>query len=74
MALKIDISQVAEAMHSLAEAVREVRVRISIDDMLELSRRAAAGRTGSSVVPQLCQFMTLSILLRMCRHAGRPVV
>ena len=51
MALKIDISQVAVAMHALAEAVREVHVRLSIDDMLHLSQAAAAGRTGSSVVP-----------------------
>ena len=49
MALKIDISQVAAAMHALAEAVREVHVRLSIDDMLVLSEKAAAGRTGSSV-------------------------
>ena len=49
MALKINISQVAVAMHALAEAVREVHVRLSIDDMLVLSEKAAAGRTGSSV-------------------------
>ena len=47
MALKIDIVQVANAMNALAEAVRAgVHVRISIDDMLELSLQAAAGRTG----------------------------
>ena len=46
MALKIDILQVANAMDALAEAVRAVHVRISIDDMLELSLQAAAGRTG----------------------------
>ena len=46
MALKIDIVQVANALNALAEAVRAVHVRISIDDMFELSQQAAAGRTG----------------------------
>ena len=46
MALKIDIVQVANALNALAEAVRAVHVRITIDDMLELSLQAAAGRTG----------------------------
>jgi hypothetical protein len=46
MALKIDILQVAAAVQSVAEAVRAVHVRISIDDMLALTQQAAAGRTG----------------------------
>ena len=46
MALEIDIVQVANAMNALAEAVRAVHVRISIDDMFGLSFQAAAGRTG----------------------------
>ena len=44
MALKIDIIQVATAMHELAKAVRAVR--ISIDDMFALTEQAAAGPTG----------------------------
>ena len=54
MALKIDIVQVANALNALAEAVRAVHVRITIDDMLELSLQAAAGRTvqcGVSIFP-----------------------
>lgn len=51
MALKIDISQVADAMHALAKAVREVHVRLTIDELLDLSQAAAAGRTGSSEEP-----------------------
>ena len=35
MALKIDIIQVATAMHELAKAVRAVHVRISIDEMFD---------------------------------------
>ena len=46
MALKIDIIQVATAMHELAKAVRAVHVRISIDDMFALTLQAAAGPTG----------------------------
>ena len=46
MALKIDIIQVANAMHELAKAVRAVHVRISIDDMFALTLQAAAGPTG----------------------------
>jgi len=46
MALKIDIVQVANALNMLAEAVRAVHVRISIDAMFELTQQAAAGRTG----------------------------
>ena len=71
MALKINISQVAVAMHALAEAVREVHVRLSVDDMLDLSQKAAAGRTGSSVVTH---FITVPIFWRLCRHARRPVI
>ena len=46
MALKIDIVQVATALNALVEAVRAVHVRISIDDMFELTQQATAGRTG----------------------------
>ena len=46
MALKIDILQVAAAVHAVAEAVRAVHSRISIDDMFALTLQAAAGRTG----------------------------
>jgi hypothetical protein len=46
MALKVDISEVSAAMDALAEAVRAVRVRIPVEDMVEMSHQAAAGRTG----------------------------
>ena len=46
MALKVDISDVAAAMDVLAPAVRAVHVRIPVADMVDLSERAAAGRTG----------------------------
>ena len=46
MALKVDILEVAAAMDVLAAAVRAVHVRIPVADMVDLSERAAAGRTG----------------------------
>ena len=46
MALKIDVLQVANAMDALEVAVRAEHTRMTIDDMLQLSTDAAAGRTG----------------------------
>jgi len=46
MALDIAISQVAQAMDYLETAVREVHVRLALDDVLELSSAASASRTG----------------------------
>ena len=46
MSLKIDISQVSAAMDAVAEAVRAVHVRLTIDAMFSLTFEAAAGRTG----------------------------
>ena len=46
MALKIDFLQVANAMDAMEVAVRAEHSRMTIDDMLQLSTAAAAGRTG----------------------------
>ena len=46
MALKIDVLQVANAMDAMEVAVRAEHSRMTIDDMLQLSTAAAAGRTG----------------------------
>ena len=46
MALDIAISQVAQAMDNVEEAVRHVRVRLAIQEVLELSSAASASRTG----------------------------
>ena len=46
MALEIDVLQVANAMDALEVAVRAEHARVTIDDMLQLSTNAAAGRTG----------------------------
>lgn len=51
MALKIDISEVSAALDVLAAAVRAVHVRIGVEDMVEMSHRAAAGRTGRPAPP-----------------------
>ena len=48
MALSIDVLEVATAVHAVAEAVRAVHSRLSIDDMLELTQQAAVGRTGAA--------------------------
>ena len=49
MALKIDVLQVSNAMDAIEEAVRAVHDRLSIDELLDMSTTAAAGRTGVSV-------------------------
>ena len=49
MALKIDVLQVSNAMDTIEEAVRAVHERLSIDELLDMSTTAAAGRTGVSV-------------------------
>ena len=46
MALKIDVLQVVNAMDAMEVAVRAEHSRMTIDDMLQLSTAAAAGRTG----------------------------
>ena len=46
MALDISISQVAQAMDYVETAVREVHVRLAIEDVLDLSSAASASRTG----------------------------
>ena len=48
--LKIDVLQVANAMDTIEEAVRAVHERLSIDELLDMSTTAAAGRTGASVL------------------------
>ena len=50
MALKIDVLQVSNAMDTIEEAVRAVHERLSIDELLDMSTTAAAGRTGASVL------------------------
>ena len=46
MALKIDVLDVANAIDALESAVRAVRERLSVDDLIKLSTAAAVGRTG----------------------------
>jgi hypothetical protein len=58
MALDIAISQVGQAMDNVEEAVRAVRVRLAIEEVLELSSAASVSRTG---------------LLRCAQHAPKNI-
>ena len=46
MAMRIDVSEVSNAMDHIEEAVREVHERLSIDELMTMATAAAAGRTG----------------------------
>ena len=68
MALKIDIIQVANAMHELAKAVRAVHVRISIDDMFALTLPVP------QVARDLLRMTSLVTLLSLSVAQGCPEV
>ena len=62
MALSIDILEVATAVHAVAEPVRAVHSRISIDDMLVLTQQAAASGTGAACVAHMTRCIFLQSL------------
>ena len=67
MALKIDVMDVSNALDSLEAAVRAVRERLSVNDLLDLCTAAAVGRTG------LCVCMSNRLVTAgPCVCAGMP--